>query len=71
MNKSNLGTRALKAYVAAGVAALAVLGTSLADGVVSAVEVVALLGSALAAWSTTYFVPNGTSPDPTTSTPEV
>lgn len=66
-----IGLRAGKAYVAAGVTAFAALGTALSDSQVSAAEFVGLLGSTLAAFGATYFVPNGTDPDHTTSTPEV
>lgn len=66
-----VGKRAVKAYVGAGVAGLAALGTALADERVSSAEAVGVVGSALAAFAAVYFAPNGTDPDPTTSTPEV
>lgn len=68
---SKIGKRAGKAYAAGAVAALGVLGTALADGAVSSAEFVAVIGSAIAAWATTYFVPNGAEPNLKTSTPQV
>lgn len=67
---SRVGRRALKAHLAAGAAALAALGTALADERLTAAEVTGTLGSAVVAWAAVYFTPNGAEADPGTSTPE-
>lgn len=66
-----LGKQALKAYMAAGAAALAALGNGYADDALSKAEGFGVAASALLAFGAVYFTKNGTSPDRTTSTPEV
>ncbi|ABS03184.1 hypothetical protein [Kineococcus radiotolerans] len=60
----------VKAISAGALAGLGAAGTALVDGVVTGQEWVGIAIAALAAGITVYNIPNGASPDPTTSTPD-
>jgi hypothetical protein len=68
MDKINQARKAIAAFV---LPALGVLGGALTDGHVSPEEWIAVAVAALVSSGLVYQVKNGTSADPTTSTPEI